>query len=312
MGARVAAVGVALFVVASVGAQSGAARGKPHHRARLQLTNLSVSFDGPQFVPVGGQSAYRLTVRNAGPNRATGASVYVSVPAAPLTLVPVASAGCKGGPRWAICKVGVVRPGHARSVSVTFAAAAPDIVQPQAVVLAKQIDLDIADNIATTTVALQPSPALADVSVRISPYPGVPSTTVPGGEPYTQVTVTNGGPGQALRTVVQFTLPEGGRFKEYSYGPTAECAHGFAWDQPDDLSGLPVGSPKVMMGSLRFCIPRLMPGESRSYVESVALPPNSTWIASAKAATPDPDPKNNFAVADAAGRSCGCPQPIGG
>jgi hypothetical protein len=170
------------------------------------------------------------------------------------------------------------------------------------------------DNIATTLVALQPSPALADVSVRINPYPGTPPTLGPGNEPYAQVTVTNRGPGQALRVMVEYRLPPEGRFKVSiparrevaMWGSRVRRRHRTRrLTNPFVLIPGPPGAP------MEFCIPRLMPGESRSFAVSVVVPAGSMWTASAKAATPDPDPKNNFAVADAAGRSCGCVQPIG-
>ncbi|HEX9416805.1 MAG TPA: hypothetical protein VF895_08895 [Gaiellaceae bacterium] len=264
---------MALLVVISTGISPGVA-GAAHPRG----ANVAVNLIGPDLI-VGGRASYRLLVTNTGSRKATEVTAFLSLPPG-VELAPSANQLCRATSAGARCSLGGLSPGHYKNTPLTLSATNDVIGHVMVSVLARQLDPDLSNNLIVLPMMAQAGPALADIAVAMGPGDHY-------GLPMGQVTITNRGPGPAIRVLVDYRLPLGATIKGGSTTTSTNCST----ELRDD-------NPMYTMSSsteFQFCIARIEPNESEKFLIGLVLPDSASWSAVATPATPDPDLSNNTA-----------------
>lgn len=168
--------------------------------------DLSVTLaDAPDPVTAGTNLTYTAVVSNAGPDAAQNPTVTLPVPANTTFVSGTVSSGgsCAGSP--VVCTLsGPLANGASSTITAVFAvsAAAPDgsTINGSATVASPTVDLNMANNTASTTTAVS---AQADLSVAITASAAQVLVNVP--VTFT-ATATNLGPSDAQNVAVSITL----------------------------------------------------------------------------------------------------------
>ncbi len=182
------------------------------------VANLSLTKTGPPIPPHSGQPiSWQLTVSNAGPSDAQGATVTDTLPTG-ITAVSGTGPGgaCSVTGSVLTCAVGTVPNGSTATVTVS-ATIGPDTVgtlHNSASVTSTTNDPDTSDNTGTSDTTVTRA---ADVSVAKT-FNG--SSAVPGQPVAWTIAASNAGPSTATAVVVTDTLPAGVVGITASYGPT--------------------------------------------------------------------------------------------
>jgi len=288
------AIGIVAALTAALIAVQGA---QGSHGARKPRADLGISLISPADT-VGPVATYRLLITNKGPNKATGVGVDFIVPDG-MTVVP--SRQCSAVGIFGSCKLGSL--GFARGKVLPLTLRAPDgaFALVRFSVYGNRPDPDPSSDLIDQVISIERPPALADLSVSIQrterPYPEAVT-------PHYAVTITNNGPGDALRTIVRYDLKQGIYFAGGNIGDTLTCGTSgvsdSSWAQVDSL-GFLVGLDKPR--SFQYCVPRIAAGTSRTFdiglgaiLYWVDKPP---WTVNVDSLTPDPSSGNNVAGGDA-------------
>jgi uncharacterized repeat protein (TIGR01451 family) len=212
---------VALVVVLTAFVAAGDAgsgpRGPRYVDLRLSLTGST------EFLTVGNGVAYfTVAVENRGPDAAPGVTVPVTLPRG-LRFVESLGTRCRGTAPGVLCRFGRLtaprRPGrrlaapppppaHAPwGAGETFAvrAVAPGVGNVEALAWSTRREANQADNRASAPIVLHPGPPLADVGVTVHPSA---SRVEVGKELHFRITITNHGPGEAMRVIARLVRPE--------------------------------------------------------------------------------------------------------
>jgi uncharacterized repeat protein (TIGR01451 family) len=253
---------------------------------KVRSANIGVNLVGPDFITVDGTGSYRLFVTNTGPRKATGVTVFILLPPG-VSFVPSPNLLCRGVSSSVRCSLGGLAPAHFKNVRITLTATETAIGRILVTAISRQWDPDSSNNFLVLPLVSQPAPALADVAISIGSYSGPPPAPFRG--PYGQVTVANQGPAPALRVLVDYQLPFGTKINEVGMTLTKTCGTELIDDDP--------WLTYIYQGVIGFCIPRIDPGETKTFIVSLALPDSLGWSAHALAATPDPNTNNNTAQA---------------
>jgi uncharacterized repeat protein (TIGR01451 family) len=185
-------------------------------RADLSLTKT----DSPDPVLAGQNLTYTLTVRNNGPNPASGVSVVDTLPA---TVNFVSATPSQGGPctgtATVTCPLGVIDSLANATVTIVVkpTQAAIGTITNSATVSTSATDPNPSNNTATATTTVRPA---ADLSIQKS----TTTTTAHVGQPVTfTVKVTNGGPSPATSITVTDTFSKNAGYASAAPGAGWSC-----------------------------------------------------------------------------------------
>jgi uncharacterized repeat protein (TIGR01451 family) len=189
--------------------------------------DLSVSkTDSPDPVPVGTNLTYTITVTNAGPSDAAGASLTDSLPAG-TTFVSLASPGgwscttpAVGAGGTVSCTIATLAPGSSvftLVVAVDPGTAIGTVLSNTATASSATADPNPGNESATATTTVAGS---ADLSVTKM---DTPDPTLPGGTITYDIVVTNAGPSDAASVTLSDLLPAGTTFLALTADPAWSC-----------------------------------------------------------------------------------------
>lgn len=183
--------------------------------ADLSLTKSS----NPATIVAGSPVTYSLTVSNAGPSQAVGATISDPLPAGLLFVSSPSGCSATNGGANVTCPAGTLAVGE--STTLTFIASTPagatgDITNT-ATVSATTSDPNAANNVAAVLSSTSQS---ADLSLIKTSSPGVPES---GGIITYTLTATNNGPSAATAVSVRDDLPAGITFVSGSTAGGAAC-----------------------------------------------------------------------------------------
>ncbi|PRB10646.1 DUF11 domain-containing protein [Microbacterium sp. MYb62] len=237
----------------------------------VQSADLSIVKTAPTTGEPGSPFTYTLTVTNAGPSVARGASLSDTLPT-DFVGASVDGPGCAIVAGTVGCDLGDIAPGGVVVVRVmgTWSTTATGVVSNTATTTSTTPDPDTDDNTSTVTVTLAPS-----ADVRLAKTTSTP--TVPlGGEATFEVTVSNVGPSAAAGVVVAELMPAGFMLT----GATPSVG---SWSMED----------------ARWTVGTLLPGESASITVTATVHAEGPLVntATASSQTPDPDTTNNTGTA---------------
>jgi uncharacterized repeat protein (TIGR01451 family) len=239
------------------------------------VTDLSLTkTNGVSTIVPGTATTYTITVTNAGPSNATGATVTDLFPAAltnvTWTCATPAFGSCSAAAGSGHITTTVTLPVGATAIFTATATVAPDAV-----------------GVLVNTATVAPGPGASDPSSAnntdadtLTPRADVvltktgPATALPGDTLVYTVTVRNDGPSNAERVVVRDPTPAGLTF----VATTGDCTTPF----PCDLGTVLAGTTRTITAT--FTVPAGAVG-----------PSPLVNIAEVSSTTPDPDPANNTA-----------------
>jgi uncharacterized repeat protein (TIGR01451 family) len=174
------------------------------------VTELSITnADSPDPVDVGKQITYTIRARNNGTQNATGVTVTDPLPASVSYVSATTSRGTcfQSVPGTVTCAVGNLTPGQTVDIRIIVMANAVGTVTDTASVQSDQLDVNTANNSATTTTTVRPA---ADLGVTMT---GSPNPAVVGNTLTYVITVKNNGPSAATGVTAVDTIPD----KQASY-----------------------------------------------------------------------------------------------
>jgi hypothetical protein len=288
----VAAVGVTLIGAA----QSPATTAK----ASPQSVDLEAVVYGPQLMPIGVNTTYRILVANRGPKTARGVQLLIWLPKGAYLLH--AKGHCRRYDDLLTCRIGSLGLARFKWVRLEFIARDVGLGALRVHVVAKGLEPKIADNFDVFPIAYHPEPASADIGVSISPAAPPdwfhPADPIPGAKAFT-VSITNHGPGESVRVLVHYAI---------------EGLSPIAWSAPPAVGVSPLlmrsstcnwatlaGETEPPSGpydsALNYCIFTVSAGETQTYDFYAQGTPGSVWSVQADPVTPDPDSSNNFVSA---------------
>ncbi|MDO8189430.1 hypothetical protein Q5424_25940 [Conexibacter sp. JD483] len=167
------------------------------------VTNLSIVKSGPATVAAGGRIVWQLTVRNDGPDDATGVTVTDRLPAGVTEVA--APAGCTVAGGEVSCAVGALASGDTVELeigaTVPVALGSATLVN-NASVTGNELEPDLSDNSSEATTTVGPAADLAIVKQG-------PATVAADGTIAWTLIATNNGPSTATGVVVTDVLPGG-------------------------------------------------------------------------------------------------------
>jgi len=159
--------------------------------AEVPKADLSVTLaDAPDPVVEGEAAEYRLSVRNAGPDTATGVSVATTLPA-DATAEP--ASGCSTAGAVVTCSVPDLAAGGSSDRTLSVRHGAPGRKSVTSTVRSDVQDANAANDSATETTAVEPKPAPAGAGLSVSVSDDADPAAVLEEVSYT-VAVTNAGP----------------------------------------------------------------------------------------------------------------------
>jgi uncharacterized repeat protein (TIGR01451 family) len=251
----------------------------PVHTQVTPVADLSIVKTGPAAVAAGGTITYTLTVANAGPSSADGATVSDPIPAG----LANATASCGGETGGAVCggfdtaATGTIATLPAGgSATITITATAPTqagTLRNTATVAAPAGVTDPQPaNDTSATVVTEIGAPMADLSVRKSG----PVTVAAGNTLVYTVVVTNAGPDAAVAVQVADPLPQGLVF----VGNAGACATAY----PCALGDLASGASATITSTYEVPL-------------DYAGPDPIANTASVSSSTADPNPTDNSATA---------------
>ena len=175
----------------------------PQQQANLSITKA----DSPDPVFEGQQLTYTVTVRNNGPDGATGVTVTDPVPGGVFLASATPSQGGCSGTATVTCALGSLANGASATVTIVVIPTLAGALSNTASVTGSPSDPDPGDNSATTTTAVLPIPEIrADLAVTQTDVPDPGAIAEP--LVYT-LTVTNNGPSAATGVQITDNLPVG-------------------------------------------------------------------------------------------------------
>ncbi len=237
------------------------------------VTDLSIVKSGPATVAAGGRITWQLTVRNDGPDDATGVVVTDRLPGGVVDAT--APAGCTVADGVVRCAIGALANGD--SVELELSATAPvslgsATLVNTASVAGDQIEPDLSDNESEATTTVGPATDLAIVKQG-------PATVAADGTIAWTLIATNNGPSTATGVVVTDALPGGVVFG----GATASQ-----------------GGCSLSGAVLTCAVGTLAPGASAQITVTASVPAalegaQLVNVATVGGVEPDPVPSNNRA-----------------
>jgi uncharacterized repeat protein (TIGR01451 family) len=247
-------------------------RGGTQYTIGCAAADLSVTkTDSPDPVFAGQEVTYTLTVRNGGPEAATGVTVRDTLPS-PATSVSSSQGSCSGnGTTNVSCSLGTIASGGSATVTIKIRPTQPGSIVDMATVSGNETDPNPSNNTATQTTQVNAAADLA-VSQTDSPDPARVGQTLT----YT-VRVTNNGPQDATGVTLNDTLP-----KNAGYG-SSSASQGSCAQKPTR------GVITCNLGTI---------GNGATATVMIVVKPTSKGtsknVASAQAASPpDPNQTNN-------------------
>jgi len=223
---------------------------------------------GPATVVPGGQVAYTITVRNAGPDAAVNVILTDTLPAN-VVFGSASAGGTLSGRIITWPTIPSLATGATLTYTVTVTAPTTGTFTNIAVSTSETADPDLGNNNGSTT-----GRVITTVTDQadLEAVKTAPAAVDPGGTVSYAITVTNHGPSPAVNVVIIDSLPAVVTFLSASDGGT--------------LAGRVVTWPPI---------PVLAPGQSvtRSVTARAPLAGSFTNVVAATSATPDPDPTNN-------------------
>ena len=174
----------------------------PQQQADLSITKA----DSPDPVFEGQQLTYTVTVRNNGPDGATGVTVTDPVPGGVFLASATPSQGGCSGTATVTCALGSLANGASATVTIVVIPTLAGALSNTASVTGSPSDPNLGDNSATSATTVLRSDIRADLSVTQTdtPDPGAVADPLV----YT-LTVTNHGPSTATGVQVTDSLPPG-------------------------------------------------------------------------------------------------------
>jgi hypothetical protein len=290
--------------VALIGVGQTSASGK---KLSARNANLTLAVQGAQLMPVGDPTTYRILVANKGAKTARGIELHVTIPQG-AHLVG-SNARCRGTTELT-CALPPLELAKFRYVRLTLIARDVGLGVLQAFVHTNQWESEYGDNADSLPVAYQRWPASADVSVSAAPEINPPEgwqPPPPSSKGFT-VTITNPGPGDAVRVLVHYAFK--GLFLNGWHSPGGSPDP--IWPgvlQPSTTCGWePLGMDRRPLPGLDkwdYCILVVNAGETRTYeiwmtqasTFGIPGPAGHDWSVKVDPLTPDPNPSNNFATA---------------
>ncbi len=245
----------------------------------VSSADVSITKTGPGGSPNAGTPfSYTITIANAGPDTAVGATWADTLPPN-TTFVSVIQnngppASCEVTGNLVTCSIATLANGVSAQFTLTITAGNTTSVTNTAIASSESFDPNTSNNSSSVTTPITP---VADVSITKS---GPPAVTAGTNITYT-ISVTNAGPSNATNVVVSDPAPANTTFvsANYTSGPAGSCTPGG--------------------GSATCTVPTLSVGATTVFtyvfLVSASTPNGSTItnIATVSAATSDPDGNNN-------------------
>jgi uncharacterized repeat protein (TIGR01451 family) len=232
---------------------------------------------GPATVAPFGTITYTITVKNFGPNAATGVVVEDTLPGA-TTFQGASAGGIRSGTVVSWPAIATLASGASQSYTVAVTAPATGVLTNVAASRATSSDPNPANNNGSqpaarvvTVVTPPPPPPPAFTSADLEVTKSGPATISSLGPLSYSIRVRNLGPANAANVVVTDTLPAGATFVSATGGGAS--------------SG----------GVVTWAVPTLAAGASLTFSLTI-VPPAAlrfTNVAAGTSSTPDPDPSNN-------------------
>lgn len=294
-GVAVCLLGLLVAAVAASSAGSGP-RGPRYVDLKVTLTGST------ELLTVGnGVARFTVAVENRGPDAAPGVTVPVALPLG-LRFVRSVGTRCRGRAPGVVCRFGRLetprrrsrglsgppRPAHtpwAATETFEVRAVAPGVGSVDALALSARREANQADNRVSVPIVLHPGPPLAELGVRIEPSA---SRVEVGKEVRYRVTVTNDGPGEAMKVDLRYPPPDGLQFSSLRAAgfPFQFCtAHFMPVESEACILSIPPGGQLELTIGFR---PRPVAVGEAAFAVELASP------------TPDPNPENNRASATTA------------
>jgi uncharacterized repeat protein (TIGR01451 family) len=132
----------------------------PQPGADVQVTKT----DRPDPVTAGSTITYTVTVRNNGPDRATGVRVTDAVPAGTTFVSANASQGNCAGTTTVTCNLGALDNGETATITMVVRPRAPGTIRNTARAEASQADPVAANNVASETTTVNPRPTVCTIT----------------------------------------------------------------------------------------------------------------------------------------------------
>lgn len=263
--------------------------------------DLEATVNGPQLMPLGVNTTYKILVANRGPNTARGVHLLVWLPKDAYLIH--AQGHCRRLDDQLDCRIGSLGLAKFKWIPLEFIARDVGVAALRVHVVAKGLEPNIDDNFDTFRIAYQPDPAKADIGVSITPS-GIPEWfqpdhPIPDARGFT-VTVTNRGPGDAVRVLLHYGI-EGLSPIAWSGPPVYPNSWPLEpWSTTCNwatLGGEVEPPPTIYGAAMNFCIFRLSGGETQTYEVYTRGTPGGAWSVQADPITPDPNPSDNTAQA---------------
>lgn len=154
------AVVLTTLLVAALLVAAAALGQAPQPSADLQVTKA----DRPDPVTAGSNITYTVTVRNNGPDRATGVRVTDTVPAGATFVSANASQGNCTGRTTVTCNLGALESGDTATITIVLRARGAGTITNTARVEANQADAAAANNVAAETTTVNPRPTACTIT----------------------------------------------------------------------------------------------------------------------------------------------------
>jgi uncharacterized repeat protein (TIGR01451 family) len=166
--------------------------------------NLSLTMTAsPAMVLAGENLTYNMVVENHGPETATGVTITNAIPAgAQLISTTVSQGSISQIEELLYANLGIMASGARATVTIVISAAVPGAIFHTATVGGNEVDLNLANNTASTMTTIQ-NPS-ADLTVTLS---GSPQPALVGSNIVYSITITNHGPDTAPAVVLTNLLP---------------------------------------------------------------------------------------------------------
>jgi uncharacterized repeat protein (TIGR01451 family) len=210
----------------------------------ISAADVSIVKTGPGSSPNAGTPfSYTITIANAGPDSAVGATWSDTLPPNTTFVSVVQDTGppatCQEADGTVSCSFASLANGASAQFTLTITAGNTTSVTNTAIASSESFDPNTSNNSSSTTTTITP---VADVSITKS---GPPAVTAGNDITYT-ISVPNAGPSNASNVVVSDPLPANTTFvsANYTSGPAGSCTPG-GGSATCTVPTLPVGATTV-------------------------------------------------------------------